>query len=361
VAAGWRPHALQGGVDKMQKSIIVPDENAPVPSGWAADHVLPAVQKVTDVKMLWDGGTELNGEITKLKIKGRDVKELQQAKIYCEIRIGELLGPADHQAGPGRGNKTVGVPQPFSKYQVHELRRLAWFEKSPVKDIAIAAVQNGCNTRSGVIKEIETQCERMIGTDDGIVLEQLDIRHGRFQDTLADIPDGSVDLILTDPPYPKKFLPEWNDLADFASAKLKVGGSLVAYCGHAILPDVMNIFSDRLRFWWVMALVHKNGNKSLPGKFVMAGWKPIVWYVKERRCSNDYLPDVITGSPPRKSVGTIPEWSQGVDELKPIITALTSPDDLIVDPFAGSGTTGIAATQAGRRFIGAEVGDADSK
>ena len=40
--------------------------------------------------------------------------------------------------------------------------------------------------------------------------------------------------------------------------------------------------------------------------------------------------------------------------LARIILASTEPDSWILDPFAGSGTTGIAASLAGRRFLGIE-------
>jgi site-specific DNA-methyltransferase (adenine-specific) len=41
--------------------------------------------------------------------------------------------------------------------------------------------------------------------------------------------------------------------------------------------------------------------------------------------------------------------------LERIILASSDEGDLIVDPFVGSGTTGIAATRHGRRFIGIDT------
>ena len=38
--------------------------------------------------------------------------------------------------------------------------------------------------------------------------------------------------------------------------------------------------------------------------------------------------------------------------LERIIAASTTPDALILDPFMGSGTTGVAALKLGRRFVG---------
>lgn len=31
------------------------------------------------------------------------------------------------------------------------------------------------------------------------------------------------------------------------------------------------------------------------------------------------------------------------------------PDEIVLDPFAGSGTTGVACAQLGRRFVGIEI------
>jgi site-specific DNA-methyltransferase (adenine-specific) len=41
--------------------------------------------------------------------------------------------------------------------------------------------------------------------------------------------------------------------------------------------------------------------------------------------------------------------------LRRIILASTNPGDLILDPFTGSSTTGIAAAMEGRRFVGIDT------
>ena len=181
----------------------------------------------------------------------------------------------------------------------------------------------------------------------------FDIRRGNFQDVLADVQDGSVDLVVTDPPYGDNFTQLYEDLAKWASAKLKPGGSLVAYVGQANLPDVLSVMGRHLRYWWTLALVHKHGAQQLPGKWVMIEWKPVVWFVKDHRSGRLYVADRMSGSKPRKDLH---EWAQGVDEVSYLIEQLTEAGQLVVDPFAGSGSFGYAALELGRHFIGAENG-----
>jgi DNA modification methylase len=56
---------------------------------------------------------------------------------------------------------------------------------------------------------------------------------------------------------------------------------------------------------------------------------------------NERVPDVPTQLP--------------LDLVRPIIESCSMPGDLVVDPFAGSGTTGVAALQTGRWFAGVEA------
>ena len=46
---------------------------------------------------------------------------------------------------------------------------------------------------------------------------------------------------------------------------------------------------------------------------------------------------------------------KSVDTLKPIIEAFTKPGDVVLDPFAGSGSSLVAAALLGRQYIGIEL------
>jgi len=50
--------------------------------------------------------------------------------------------------------------------------------------------------------------------------DRIQIRHGDFREVLADVAEGSVELILTDPVYAKEQLSDWSDLSLFASRVL---------------------------------------------------------------------------------------------------------------------------------------------
>jgi len=41
--------------------------------------------------------------------------------------------------------------------------------------------------------------------------------------------------------------------------------------------------------------------------------------------------------------------------LEELIKIHTNPDDLVFDPFMGSGSTGVAALELGRQFVGIEI------
>ena len=176
--------------------------------------------------------------------------------------------------------------------------------------------------------------------------------HADFREGLANLVDGCVQLILTDPPYAEDALPFYEDLAKRAARVLEEGGSLICYVGQHLLPRAAEIMSRHLRYWWTLALIHTGDAQIMQYKAVRCRWKPVLWFVKGGRATGDMVVDVLHGTPPDKSPHP---WAQGVDEVRPLIRSLTTPGGLILDPFAGSGAFLWAAYLEDRRGLGFEI------
>jgi len=171
-----------------------------------------------------------------------------------------------------------------------------------------------------------------------------------ISEMLREIPENNADAILTDPPYPREFIECWSGLSEFGNKVLKNGRFLFAYSGQLNLPEVYKRMGEKMKYVWQFALLHNGGSQAVHPSHVMCGYKPILVYCKDKPCFPDvgYFKDTIPGTGREKSNHP---WEQSADELVRIILHYTKPNDLIIDPFCGSGTTGIACYKTGRRFI----------
>lgn len=179
------------------------------------------------------------------------------------------------------------------------------------------------------------------------------ILHGDFRDRLSVIPDSSVDLIVTDPPYPKDDLPLYGELAAFGARVLGPRGILFAYAGTIFLPTVLDLMSEHLNYGWTFCLQMTEGARSrIMGRHIIQTWKPIVAFTRGKWPSGEWADDLFI-SPER--VKDQYEWQQNATPIQRLIEQHSAPKALIVDPFLGVGTTGLASVAAGRRFVGAEL------
>jgi len=179
---------------------------------------------------------------------------------------------------------------------------------------------------------------------------------GDFRKVGDKIPDASVDLIFTDPPYDRKAIELYDALGEFAARVLRPGGSLIAYVGHIQLPDVLADLSKHLRYWWTCGCFHSEAKARMTEYGIVAGWKPIVWFVKETRGDkHTFVTDVVTGAREKSHH----DWQQAVSEARYFIDLLTQRDDFVVDPFCGGGTTPVACIQSGRKWASFEIDEAN--
>lgn len=227
--------------------------------------------------------------------------------------------------------------------------------------------------------------------------------HNDLLNVLSELGDCTVDMIFADPPYnlsndgftvhAGKMVSvnkgDWDKSKGFeedyqfhklwleaCKRVLKPNGTLwvsgtyhsIYQCGFAIQSLGYHILNDIT--WY-----KPNAAPNLSCRFFTASHETLLWVRKEKKASHtfnynemrerDWGSDFIkvpnkqmrsvwsinTPKPYEKKFGKHPT-QKPLELLERIILASTQPEAVILDPFTGSSTTGLAATKLGRKFIG---------
>ena len=184
--------------------------------------------------------------------------------------------------------------------------------------------------------------------------DNIHLIEGDFIEKCKEIPDNSIDLIFTDPPYQRGWLPFYETLGKIAFRVLKEGGSLVMYAGHYALPQIFDYMKNSgLKYWWEIVVTHPGSSARMFSRNVSVTYKPLLWYAKGPRPKIlEFIKDSVESKRPDK---TLHPWIQSTDEAEHVISKLTNPNDVVLDPLIGTGTTAIAALKLNRRFIGIDA------
>ena len=193
---------------------------------------------------------------------------------------------------------------------------------------------------------------------------------GDCLDVLKTLPDGSVDAVVTDPPYGIGFkYNEHNDspegygewlwsVLSLAEAKCRPGSPVFVW---QAMPNVRR-FAEWFPREWRLFAACKNFVQMRPTVMQYAHDPVVVWWVPGEKpysmgtLSRDYF---VANTSPSSHRGL--NDVQGhpcprpLDQVTHIVDQWVSPGGTVLDPFMGSGTTGVACVQTGRRFIGIEI------
>jgi site-specific DNA-methyltransferase (adenine-specific) len=159
-------------------------------------------------------------------------------------------------------------------------------------------------------------------------------------DGLPDIPDESIDCIITDPPYPQEYIPTYSHLSRVAARVLKPGGSLLAMAGQSYLPDVLARLAEHLTYHWTIAYLTPGGLWFTKGVYA-GGWVGDV----SRSAVND-------------NDKAHHDWGQSESGMADLIERFTKPGETLLDPFVGGGTTAVVGVSLARYVIAADVDQA---
>lgn len=236
--------------------------------------------------------------------------------------------------------------------------------------------------------------------------DNFELYNGDCLEVLDSIPEGSADMIFADPPY---FLSSGSftcQAGKMVSVKkgdwdmsngyeenfafhvrwieacrrvLRPGGTLwvsgtyhsIYQCGYALQLTGFHILNDIVWF-------KPNAAPNLSCRFFTASHESIIWARREKNSKHVFNYDKMKNgewledSMKKPGLQMRSVWSLGTPKtfektfgkhptqkpellLKRIVLASTNQGDVVLDPFSGSGTTGIEAYLYGRKYIGIDT------
>lgn len=219
------------------------------------------------------------------------------------------------------------------------------------------------------------------------MLNRFELFYGDCFRYIETIPDQSVDLILTDPPYGLREYStgnmtfDWraevkNDIEDWDAVTyppgllamhftriIKPTGNIFIFCSYNQLGDYHKAF-DPIYHTFQMMVWHKTNPTPQIRKssflnsceLIACAWnKGHTWNFSRQNEMHNFIESPIVMGKERLGKRA----QKPVKVLSKIIEIASCPDDIVFDPFMGVGSTGEAALQLGRRFIGCEAKDTD--
>lgn len=214
-----------------------------------------------------------------------------------------------------------------------------------------------------------------------VVKENYTLLHGDCLERMKEIPDGSIDLILTDPPYniakDNNFVSmgrsgidfgEWDkgfDLFSYIDMLPRVcskNANVVIFNDWKNVGDIARyaeskgfIIKDMIR-WEKANPMPRNRDRRFIVDYEVAVWltMPKAKWVFNRQSEN-YDRPCFKGSLTPKSEKTCHTTQKPVWLMSQLLNTLSNEKQVVLDMFMGSGSTGVACLNTNRKFIGIEM------
>ena len=216
----------------------------------------------------------------------------------------------------------------------------------------------------------------------------IDLRQGDCLEIMKEIPDKSIDLIVTDPPYlhikggckSKRLNVGCRDvnsnvvsnMSDFGEQQIytfldnvkkkmkKV--NMYVFCSKLQIPYYLN-WALKNKLQYDVLFWYKNTNRMISTKFYASNVEYIIRIYGNGCSLNSILNDngkakselyqkIFSYDTPKNKIH---EAQKPIKMLERIISLSSNENDKILDCFMGSGTTGVACKELNRNFIGIEL------
>lgn len=167
------------------------------------------------------------------------------------------------------------------------------------------------------------------------------------------MPDASADAVVTDPPYGVD-VAEWDAAVptpEVLAECLRVARGAVVWFGSCVPErqmDVLTMRPERTYIW------HNTFTRTT-SEGAFWHWQP--FYVWRKKHFVGMGSDVVSMAANLRSDTrrNVHRCQKPLPLMNAIVRAACPEGGLVLDPFCGSGTTGVACVLHGRRFVGCEI------
>ena len=201
-------------------------------------------------------------------------------------------------------------------------------------------------------------------------MKQIKLWQGDCLELMKNIPDGSVDLVLTDPPYgidfqsnfrKNKFSKIENDstvnaeFLDECKRVLKDTGAIYCFTRWDVYPSWIEQINKRFKVKNCIVWFKRGGGLGDLKKGYIYNHEFIIYCAeKNHRLNGKRRNDVFEFAKDAPSTYVHPT-QKPISLLKEIIERSPNEGGVVLDCFMGSGSTGIACVNTNRHFIGIEL------
>ena len=213
--------------------------------------------------------------------------------------------------------------------------------------------------------------------------EQYKIYNNNCLEMLKQISNETIDLIIIDPPYPTTKRGNAGNTGGLFKNKLTIEGKIFkhndikpeeymselyrvlkdgTHCyimsNHLNLQKILNCATDN-GFKFVKSLIW-NKKKKIMGRYYMSQFEYILFFRKGKdkiinNCGTSDILEIPNKKTKDENGKNIHDTEKPVDLMKILIENSSKANEIVLDCFMGSGSTGVACMNTNRKFIGIEL------
>lgn len=139
---------------------------------------------------------------------------------------------------------------------------------------------------------------------------------------------------------------------------LKDGSHCYVMTNHINLIEMLNEFTN-VGFRFIKSLIWNKGNKIM-GQFYMSQFEYILFFRKGKGkkinyCGTADILNVKNIKQKDENGKNLHDTEKPVELMEILVKNSSNENEVVLDPFCGIGSTGVAAMNLGRKFIGCEI------